>query len=82
MNCGGYTGQNPARAKTQELVDSVKDHLAGHIGKQSSKYQAIAEKSQLVNGINHRIKVQLDDQVIHVGIYSSTYKLDSYITRK
>lgn len=68
---GGFT-QHPSKADEfiQELVESHIQDIGSKLKKPFTNYQAIAYKTQIVNGVNYKIKIKLDeDEYIHAIIY-------------
>ena len=71
---GGYI-QHPLKADkyTQYLLEAHIQEISSKLKKPLQTYRSLFYKTQIVNGVNYKIKVLLDDQeYIHVIIYVYT----------
>lgn len=57
---GGWTEEQAADGATQTLIDQVKIDVAKRVDYPLALYKAISFKSQVVNGVNFNVKVQVD----------------------
>ncbi|XP_025098369.1 cystatin-B-like [Pomacea canaliculata] len=71
--CGGLTKTRDAGEKEQALADKVRPSLEKEEGKTFPKYVATKYRSQVVNGINYFIKIDVNEphNFIHAKIYES-----------
>eukprot|EP01132_Coremiostelium_polycephalum_P004157 gene4157-5203_t len=67
---GGIGSVHPADKEIQDIVDKIRSKVQEklHLGT-IQQFRAISYKKQLVNGFNYFVKVQCDNQVIHLRIY-------------
>ncbi|XP_018430297.1 PREDICTED: cystatin-B-like [Nanorana parkeri] len=72
MMCGGTGAVKAADSTVQELCDQVKAELEQKHGKQFDTFVAVSYKTQLVNGTNYFVKVQVgDEEYYHVRIHKA-----------
>lgn len=79
---GGFT-QYPSAADefTREILETHIQEIGSKLKKPFTSYKPISYKTQIVNGTNYKIKVQLDDQeCIHVIIYVYNEE-DSHVSK-
>ena len=69
--CGGFTpAANPATPEIQAMVNGLKSNVEGSMGKTTEEYVAICYKTQVVAGLNYKVKVKIDGEAyIHVKIF-------------
>ena len=68
--CGGVSKELNANDKIQTIVDQVKSRVEAKTGKTYNYFKAVKYTSQVVNGMNYRIKVQVGgSEYIHVRVY-------------
>ncbi|PVD28799.1 hypothetical protein C0Q70_11394 [Pomacea canaliculata] len=69
--CGGLTKTRDAGEKEQALADKVRPSLEKEEGKTFPKYVATKYRSQVVNGINYFIKIDVAEpqSFIHAKIF-------------
>ncbi len=71
---GGFT-QYPSKADDyiQEVVEAHIQEIASKLKKPFTNYKPVSYKTQMVNGVNYKIKICLDNEdYIHVLIYVYT----------
>ncbi|KAK1344285.1 hypothetical protein QTO34_014850 [Cnephaeus nilssonii] len=72
MVLGGYSAARPATAEIQAIADKVKAQLEEKENKKYPTFKATEYKSQLVQGTNYVIKVQVeDDDFVHIQVFES-----------
>ncbi|KAI5182104.1 Cystatin-B [Manis pentadactyla] len=70
--CGGLSTTEPATAEIQAIVDQVRSQLEERENKKYTVFKAVEFKSQVVEGTNYFIKVQVDDDdFMHIRVYES-----------
>ncbi|GAU87291.1 hypothetical protein RvY_00170 [Ramazzottius varieornatus] len=70
--CGGYSKDLEATPEVQEKASAVKDEILKGAGAGVKADEFVVEKyaSQLVNGINHKMKIRLaPGSYIHATVY-------------
>ncbi|KAL9641443.1 hypothetical protein ABK040_013369 [Willaertia magna] len=70
MMAGGLHNAQPADQEVQNVVDAVKGEVESKLNKKLNKFQAISYRSQVVAGMNYFVKVEIDDDIVHLRIYN------------
>ncbi|CAG5118420.1 unnamed protein product [Candidula unifasciata] len=72
MLCGGTTETKEATEEIQSLVEKVHVDLEAKDGNSFPHFKAVAYKSQIVNGTNYFVKIQVDDdKFMHARIHQA-----------
>ncbi|KAM9333333.1 cystatin-B-like [Pholidichthys leucotaenia] len=72
MMCGGTGAMEEADAEVQEICDKVRHEVVEKTGKNFVDFIAKRYKTQLVNGTNYFVKVQVGgDEYIHLRIHKA-----------
>ncbi|XP_070263209.1 cystatin-B-like [Myotis yumanensis] len=86
---GAPSEVEPATAEIQAIADKVKSQLEEKENKKYPTFKATEYRSQLVQGTNYFIKVQVaDDDFVHLRVFESfpyenkPLSLDNYQTNK
>ncbi|XP_006108160.2 cystatin-B-like [Myotis lucifugus] len=86
---GGLSETRPATAKIQAIADKVKSQLEEKENKKYPIFKATEYKSQVVQGTNYFIKVQVaDDDFVHLRVFegltqeNEALALSNYQTNK
>ncbi|XP_072019497.1 cystatin-B-like [Amphiura filiformis] len=70
--CGGMKSPEPASKECQTYVDQVREPAEAKAGRSFSKFEAKLCATQLVNGINYFVKVDVgDNQFVHIRFHRS-----------
>ncbi|XP_075118625.1 cystatin-B-like [Leptodactylus fuscus] len=68
--CGATGDEKPADAEIQALCDLVRDDFLAQSGITVSQFVAVSFATQVVNGYNHFVKVDVGDgRFCHLRIY-------------
>ena len=66
---GGFQTDKPADDNVQSIIDQVRHQVVGQI-RNVGEYRAVTYKSQVVAGMNYKVKVLLQgNEYIHLHIY-------------
>ncbi|OMJ67132.1 hypothetical protein SteCoe_35782 [Stentor coeruleus] len=69
MMVGGFHAAQAATQEVQEIIEQVRDTVAGQIG-DVGEYIAHSFRSQVVAGTNYNVKVHISgDQYVHIKVY-------------
>lgn len=66
---GGFGSPSEATQEVQEILQKVKAELEEKLQKSLTNLQALSYVTQVVAGVNYIMKVNCDDQIIHVKIH-------------
>ena len=67
---GGYGPENPIDAKVMSIACSMKPQIEAQLGRQFSIFVPVSYSSQLVAGLNYKIRVAVDGgQNVYVTVY-------------
>ncbi|XP_073433119.1 leukocyte cysteine proteinase inhibitor 1-like [Dendrobates tinctorius] len=66
---GGFGSEKSADAEVQATCNKVKAQFLKQSGKNSSKFEALVYRSQVVAGKNYLVKVDTGDQCCHLKIF-------------
>jgi len=67
---GGYSNVKDADSEIQALVDQVKSSVESKTGKTYSEFKAVKYSSQVVAGMNYKVKVHVGgNDYIHVLVF-------------
>ncbi|KFQ93454.1 Cystatin-A [Nipponia nippon] len=70
MMPGGLSEAKPATPEVQHIADEVKPQFESKENRTYGTFTAITYKTQVVNGINYFIKVQVcNDDYVHLRVY-------------
>ncbi|XP_067122413.1 cystatin-A2-like isoform X1 [Centruroides vittatus] len=71
--CGGIDPNvKPADDTVKGIIEKVKEEIQTKIGRVFEKFEAVSYRTQLVNGVNYFVKVQVgDDEHLHVRAHKS-----------
>jgi len=70
MMPGGASASREADAEVQSLCDQIKAELEGKAGKTFGVFTALEVRTQVVNGTNYFVKVDVgNDDCLHVRIH-------------
>merc|ERR1711907_716591 len=83
---GGVSEARQADADVQKIVDEVKSAAEASANKTFSQFQAVKVATQVVAGTMFFIKVQADDEFVHLKVFRSlppfTHELQGIQTGK
>ena len=71
MMCGGSPAKQLTMAEIQAIADKVKSPLEEKENKKFPVFNAVEFKSQGVAGRTFFIKVQMDDDFVHIQVFES-----------
>ncbi len=70
MMCGGFTDVREADASIKEIANNVKDQVEKERNAKYSTFEAVKFASQVVAGINYKIKVKVgDNEYLHINVF-------------
>ena len=68
--CGGFGGARPVDDNIKAKVAQVKAAAEGKLGKTYATFEPVSYTSQVVNGTNYKVKVNVgENEYVHVKIY-------------
>lgn len=68
--CGGTSGSRPASDEIQQICDAVRQDLENKAGRKFTTYKALEVASQVVNGTNYFVKIDVgDNEFLHARIH-------------
>ncbi|PFX33668.1 cystatin-A-like [Stylophora pistillata] len=69
---GGFSKEMKATEEVQKIVDEVRSQAEAMAGKSFKEFKAISYRSQVVQGMNYLVKVQVgDSSYVHLRIHQS-----------
>ena len=67
---GGWSDEKSVDEKVMSLANSLREEIESQVSQQFSVFTPVVFKSQVVAGINYKIKIEVDNaEYIHVSIY-------------
>ena len=67
--CGGFGPEQPSNPQVETLVQKVHSQVKQHLGHEPSAIKVISYSTQVVAGVNYKVKVEIDGHIYHLKIF-------------
>ena len=70
MMCGGFGQSRPADDEVKAIATEMKPKVEQALGKTYTQFEAVSFTTQVVAGVNYKIKVKVgDEDYVHIKVF-------------
>ena len=70
MMCGGFGQSRPADDEVKAIATEMKQKVEQALGKTYTQFEAVSFTTQVVAGVNYKIKVKVgDEDYVHIKVF-------------